>query len=256
MAIQNDPQAAAPTVTPYVPGTTQFAAMGNQCVEAGDRVIWTSTAYETLNAANTVRPDADHFLPHFVYRPAYSRLQDPDDPTVTTSNPRESVGGNAGGTPAIRVDFGPLYCPWAGNLQIEGGTGPGAPFGNLLITWLWDRARRDRLKWYEVFASIMHAAVYAQPLNPERMPRVPTNQRGFTRQTLTFYNIAAGTRIPRPVCAQSVWTPDAQSLALDTGPGSLTAIAVGSFGWPIYLGPFTFVTPVAAISVLTFGIVF
>lgn len=255
MAIQPQPPPDPNFVTRYVPGTEQFAAMGNLCVEAGDRLIWTGQTYDphgVFPAPPTVVPDADHLMPHWAYRPAYSRLQPPDAPEVSVTNPLESVGGNNGSTPVIRVDFGPLYCPWAGQVQIEGGAGG----FELFITWIWERARRDRLKWWETMTTIIFSGVHGLPRDDVRMPRVPTNQRGFSHQTLTFYNVPGGTRIARPSCAQSVWTPNALTLRLDTGAGSFSSLAVESFGLPVALGPFTFVSPTAQATVLTFGIVF
>jgi hypothetical protein len=257
-----------PLADSYTPGTQAW--LQPICVAAGDRLYFIS---QTLTDPNGVggmdlRPDGTPnqgagYMPHWVYRPHYPRLQDVRDPP-DGAKLYDGINGNAGPGPVIRVDFQFLYCPWAGVVTIEGGRGSVANPTSfpLLIAYGWDQSGRQRQNWAERITDVVRRVV--SPLHrtdPIKMPRVPVDMRAYIRHTLTFvnaFNPLDGTAlsINRPEMADSVWTPDPQSLILDNGVGT-SSCTVPVFGESnrAMLGGFSRVTASGArVPQIIFGI--
>jgi hypothetical protein len=273
MAIVADatPPPLAVTYTPVVPGVP-LNPPENVCVYAGDRIILVS---ETLtNPAGAMQPDVvpdgtagqgAGYMPHWVYRPYWCRRQDVFDPPVDAGGNvvklYDGVNGPAGVGPTIRVDLQYLYCPWAGTVTIEGGSGPPSGIAcPILLSFLWDQQARQRSGWWGTAAEIARR-IRGETRNwsPVKMPRFPVDARLAARMTLTFYNAFAGGRalsIERPECASSVWTPDQQVLILDNGPGTTSVtVTVNGESNRAELGCFSRVTANAGnVAMIIFGI--
>ena len=275
MAIQEQPLIGQ-GCTPYVPGTTNFSATDNMCVEAGDRVIVTAVTFQTPGGGNNITVDGTTnpgpLGPTFAYKPAYSRKEDPYALTAQFYHPSGSVGGNDGSTPTIRVDLQTLYCRWAGTVTIEGGDGPGPGPGTVLISFLWDRASRATHGWGTSFVSIITFAILwichwlRNPLmaagrayqGDDHFPRVPVSSQGFVRHTLTFYlpgnDLGPGPVLQRPVAASYVWTPDGSNVILQAGAAGTPFTVSGDLSNPVPLSYYTTVKPTVKGQTIIFGI--
>jgi hypothetical protein len=244
----------SPADANYTPGviSANTAWKENICVVAGDRIELLQFIL-TPDAAGggNLRPDGTPgfgagFMPHWRYTPKWARKQDLNEnafwedkvggPGGATKLWR-AANGNLGARPVIRVDLDDLYCPWDGEISVEGGTGPlSTPTSTqLVVSYLWDQTHRSR--------------------------RVAADTRVKYRHRLTFwnpFNADSGAALPIqiPVRADSVWTPDTQQLVLDNGAGtfSSTVTVSGESGLSPVTG-FTRVTAVAAhVPCITFGI--
>lgn len=218
----------------------QFPSLG--CVSAHDRFILKAMTFTHPGAGSDIVPDDDGYMPHLAYYPGYDRDADPaagaraadEMPAYAPRDAREAaehdgyVFGNDIPVPVIRVDLGSLFCRWAGNVQIEGGSGPGSPDGDLTITWIWDR-----------------------PWAQGRVRR-PTDPPGFVLHTFTVWGTAGGAAVTRPAMAETVWSPSGIALDLDNGPGTFGQRVTAAVPYP--LGPFTRIRPAAAADALVFGI--
>jgi hypothetical protein len=227
------------------------------CVEPGDRIMFLRQAFAVSVAGNNILADANGYFPHFVYRPYYCRANDPDG-TVTQNNPMNGVDGNDTIPPTIRLDFQTFVCPWAGVVTIEGGAGPalvegGNAAGSLEITWLWDRARRQRLRWWQQITNALGGA-----RNIPRMPRVPVEAtRTLVRHTLTMYNVAALTNLARPNLATDLRVPTDTQVILSFGNLALTTSNVLlEASSTLRLGPWPVITPTMDAAALEFGVWF
>ncbi len=206
MAIKRDPPVNPDEVTNYIPGTENFPTLA--CVAAGDRILPQSVTFATEDPFNTVERDADGYLPHLAYYPINDVQTDPRGGLTKEG----AVGSNNSRPTPIRVDLGPLYCPWAGNVTIEGGTGPGDPYGRLLVSYYWDKPWVERT----------------------RGTKGRTDQRGIVLGTLTFYSVTGGTQIRRPKLAKAVISPDTRTIALHYGIFNVAILSTNSI--PIPLG--------------------
>jgi hypothetical protein len=197
------------------------------CVEAGDRIYLAAPTVLTTGA--DVQPDGTPgqgvgYMPHWVYRPTWMRTQDVNAPPAEGTRLIDGLNGNASVGNKIRVDLDQmLYCPWAGQVTIEGGLG--VPSGNgdpaqLQIAYAWDQKSRQHQRWWWPVDRETINRLIGLPAPPAtaRLPRVPVDGRFFVRHTLTFWNCGAGATIQRPAFATCVWTPDAEGLVLDNGP--------------------------------------
>lgn len=207
MAIKPDPVPAAAESTVYIPGTENFPTLA--CVSAGDRMLIQSVRFADENPFNRVEPDASGYLPHLAYYPLNDVNADPRGGLVKEG----SVGSNNSKPTPIRVDMGPIYCPWSGNVNVEGGNGPGDPNGRLLITYYWDKPWVER----------------------NRNTKARTDQRGLVLGTLTFFGVPATTLIRRPVLAKSVISADSPRLIV-LHYGTFSVPVTSSNGRPIPLG--------------------
>lgn len=199
----------------------------NICVAAGDRLYLIQ-----MVANGDVAPDGTvgagaGYMPHWAYRPEWPRLQDVDDPPqgATLIN---GLNGNAATGPTIRVDLAYLYCPWAGQVTIEGGQGlqgNGSPT-EIVIAYGWDQQSRQRQGWWKIFhEAALRIMGHSRRDGPLRFPRVPMDMRGFVKMTLTFWNSAPtgspfALPIARPQMCDSAWTPETEQLVLDSGTGT------------------------------------
>jgi hypothetical protein len=235
----------------YTPGAVANVAWKEPlCVLAGDRI-------ELVNFILT--PDAAHggnlqpdgtpgygrgFMPHWKYTPKWAHKQDLNEEGFWDEHNRKGSGavklwraanGNIGARPVIRVDLDDLYCPWDGEVSVEGGMGASkAPTGTqLVVSFLWDQTGR--------------------------VPRIPVDTRLKYKHRLTFWNPFNGEQVALPITipvrADAVWTPTPQTLVLDNGPGtfSVTVQVSGESGLSPVSG-FTRVTAVGAVPAVIFGI--
>jgi len=202
--------------TIYTPGGNSYM---NLCgVNPGDTIIVTNVTFLVPGgdgAGNNVFSDnggqpgffasptglLPYYLPMLAYRPAYSRFQDSRDQNVQSAKGR--AAGNSTTPSQFFVDLkSSLYCRWAGEVKVVGGSSPGFAQGSLLISYYWDRAGN-------------------------RMA-TPVTTKGFVAHTLTVPNApplfgiaATPTRIPIPPGATAVKSPDANaSITLDNGTGT------------------------------------
>lgn len=262
MAIEKDQTLTTANSARYNPNSGVFSA-GNICVEAGDRIWFVSMQFATPGSGNDVTKDASGYFPHFVYRPIELFVQDPRD-AISINKPLYGVHG-FGPPKTLRFDLASFYCPWAGEVSIEGGDGPVGENGDLLIQYIWDRSPQQRLSWWQTLVEIVATGLgfgngSQNPLS--RLPRIPVEMRSLTRQTLTFYNVTPtdtsdGTipaRVQRPSGARGVWTPDAQTLTADFGFGTTSAVLESRHAQPIPLGPFLYVTTGIVLGSLVFEI--
>lgn len=221
--------------TRYTPGVkATFPQVA--CVAPYDVITITGFEFaDFLNGTSNIIPDADGYMPHLVIRPApYVQMADPRSSAIRRVADTYGVpaNGNIASFPPIRVNFGRVRVPWAANISIEGGDGPGAPHGSILITYLWSRA-------------------------PWHRDAMPVLSEGSEPNFLTLYNVPRITRIQRPANATTVFNPGGQNLFLDNGPGTNGAVAnMGASAiQPERLGPFSFVQcTTSSIDSLTFGV--
>ncbi len=233
MPVRSDEPVTGVGSSTYTPGSTSFP--GLQCVAAYDSLVIVGFAFKEPNILSNVIPDAAGYMPHLAIRPKpYLGAADPRSQAAAVVAQRFGVplSGNIANPPPIRVDFGRVYLPWAADISIEGGDGPGAPYGTLLITYFWDRA-----PWHREAVPI---------LGPNTVP----NQ-------LTVYNQGARARVMRPACAVDVFTPDGVDLRLDNGDGTYGTVAhmgTAAGGRSTKLGPFSQVLCPSSVDSIEFGV--
>lgn len=242
MAIQENAQ---PTLSAtYVPGSKTW--LQPICVEAGDRLYLIQ-----MKPSGDISPDGTAgagvgYMPHWAYRPSYMREQDLHDPPQG-ANLYDGVNGNAGdiGSAPIRVDLGYLYCPWAGQVTIEGGAG-GNP---VQIAYGWDQTGRARHGWWRTVAEVFWRIMGRSPREGHlKMPRVPVDMRASAGMTLTFYNAEKDNNgntfpITRPAWSTCVWTPTTESLILSNGGATTTTVRTFGQSNRATLGAYTIITP-------------
>jgi len=209
----------------YVPGR-KGTAVGFNCAQAGDRITFVGWKFREYNAGvSNVSPDSTGYMPHFAIKPMYVRDAGLGSPAIervqyTFGDP---TAGNIDAFPLIRVDLGSIWLPYAASVTIQGGDGPGEEFGALLVTLQW-----DRVAWKKATS---------------------VQEKRDQKNTLTFYDTSATTRIERPANAVSVFCPDGVDLKLDNGVGTYSTVAamgprVGGRSAP--LGPYRYVSPIGA----------
>jgi hypothetical protein len=211
MAITSDAP-LNPADANYTPGAVaNLAWKENICVVAGDRLELVN--FILVPADGNLQPDGTPgkgagYMPHWRYTPKWAHKQDLNEDGFW----HEKVGngaagtklwraanGNIGARPVIRVDLADLYCPWDGEVSVEGGMGPsGRPTSTqLVVSYIWDQTNRAR--------------------------RVPVDTRVKYPHRLTFRNTPVDKPITIPVKATAVWTPDTQTLVLDNGPRTFSS---------------------------------
>lgn len=217
----------------YVPGETG-TIVGINCADAGDRITMTGWKFANFkDGVSDVKPDSKGYLPHFAIKPVYAR--DAGLGSVPMDTVRKMRGdptsGNIEAFPFIRVDFGSIWLPYAASVTIQGGDGPGAEFGSLLITLQWDRFAWKR--------------------------KTPVHEKRDQRNTFTVYKASSTNRIERPTNAIDAFCPDGIDLKLDNGPGTYQVTAsmgTRAGGRSAPLGSFGSITPVANADSIIFTV--
>lgn len=253
-----------PLTIPYKPaaaGADAQPPIQGICVHAGDRIMLVSNRLTTGN----VSPDGTAgagagYMPHWVYTPYWSRLQDVNEPPNGGEvKLYDGLNGNAALPPTIRADLAYLYCPWAGLVTIEGGAGTGG--ATIEIAYAWDQQARQRQKWWDLPAQILTRLARPQgTFGALKFPRLPVDMRKQFSTTLTFWNAYDGFNRPlpiqRPHMAVAVWTPDSNRLILDNGAGTTSStVQVNGQSNAAPLGPFSRVTAVSdSVPCIIFGL--
>lgn len=250
----------------YVPG--QSTKSGLFCVQAGDRITFSGWKFKNFNpGVSDVRPDSDGYLPHFSIRPRYVR--DAGIGSSSIAEMRRQFGvplsGNIDNFPFIRVDLGSVWFPFAAEVKIDGGDGPGPEFGTLLITIEWERQRwhvNSSTTLYEIAAMFAanspaeHFAQIAQSLFSDSA--IPVIEKRDEKNTFTIFNVPANIPISRPTNALKVFSPSDAILRLSNGTGTYSAnIRTGyasAVGESTPLGPFSVITPLSNIDLVTFTV--
>jgi hypothetical protein len=249
MAITPD-TALTPSDANYTPGAVaNLAWKENLCVVAGDRIELVNFILDPpASRGGNLQPDhtpgyGRGFSPHWRYTPKWAHKQSLNENGLWNENgiassvPKlwRAANGNIGARPVIRVDLNDLYCPWDGEVSVEGGMGASnAPKGTqLVISYIWDQTGR--------------------------VPRIAVDTRLKYKHRLTFWmpyeEDAVGLPITIPVRADAVWTSATSTLLLDNGPGTFAVLVTvsGESGKSPVSG-FTRVTPQGAVPAVIFGI--
>jgi hypothetical protein len=211
----------------YTPGSQQFPSVGGGCLGLGDRVVFRNVRWKAFAmGVSDLTADASGLWPCWAYAPGYVKNADPKRLPVDEQRARDGFLFGNDSAPVVYTDFGVGIATNGGDFRVEGGDGPGGDAGVLLITWTWERPALTR---------------------GQSAPA-----RGVTHDTISYYGVRGS--MNRPDFAADVYTPDAQSLTLDSGPGTTSVVVPCNFAQPAKLGPFQRVTVSGTVGTLIFGI--
>ncbi len=257
---------AGPGSYEIVPG--QESKAGLFCVQAGDRVTFTGWKFKNyLDEVSNISPDSLGYLPHFSIRPRYVR--DAGIGSGAIAEMRRSFGvplsGNIEVFPFIRVDLGSVWFPFAAEVKIDGGNGPGPEYGTLLLTLEWERQRwhiNSSTSLFELATMVMlkspAEAIFQLWQSLFSDSATPVVEKRDEKNHFTIYNAVGGTPIPRPTNAIGVYAPNNVNLRLDNGTNTYSTTIGSELGFSagIYvpLGPFSVITPSQNCASLTFAV--